>query len=173
MQTEHGRSHAEKVGARGEELFREYADATGLPYLWIDQRPETMPAYLRAMMRNGECEGKRPDAVAAGEDDAVLVDVKHYKLRGTRRPYFALGVSEAERLAATERQLGKRVLLAYRDNGNECGEWLGIYLADAMDPSTLREGENGLYYVIEIGKFRPVDDCLATDARALQGELFS
>lgn len=150
-------AEAIRIGEEGERLFREYADANGIPYLWIDQHRETTPAWLR---RYGAGESKRPDAIMPGESDVILVDAKHRKIyRQDGAEFFTLGKREAELLGETQRRLGKRVVLAYKDNQNPDADWYAVLLDDLLRDSTrIEEGPNGPYYAIPVQEFALFDE---------------
>jgi len=166
----------EIIGARGEHMFRRFADAEGIPYLWIDQRRETLPEYLRALERDGDYRGKRPDAVAASlRDDVVLIDVKHRRLYAdSNAPYFTLDREDAGRLLTTEQLLGKRVLLVYRDNADADGAWYARFLSEALQDETTQKRRD--FYRLRADRFGPLIEHLETgrfSAAQLQKNLFS
>ena len=156
---------ASRIGEAGERLFREYADAQGIPYLWIDQKRETTPAWLRRYEVDGDA--KRPDAIVPTSGDVILVDAKHRKIYGKWGVgYFALDLEDAERLAETERRLGKRVLLAYKDNEREDGDWYGILLNDVLVNGVLRDdGPYGPYYAVALGLFERFEEHVDVNRR--------
>jgi len=165
----------EIVGSRGEYLFRRFADHEGIPYLWIDQRRETLPEYLKALDRNEQRSGKRPDAVASSVyGDVVLVDVKHRRLyESSDDRYFTLDKKDAERLLTTEKLLGKGVLLVYKDNADQCAEWYGQFLSNALEDAATEETRG--YYKLRADRFQPLTDFLETGRFAtaqLQRALF-
>jgi hypothetical protein len=168
-----------KIGNLGESLFRNYMDGVRNPYLWVDQRRETMPAYLRRLVENADYSGKRPDAIIPIGNDVVLVDVKNRKAYSDARgyAYFTLDKKDAERLLQTERALGKNILLVYRDNASKGNAWSACYFSEAMRdkrPTQRKEG-TGEYYKIRQKEFGPLEDYLngAKTTEGAQRRLFN
>lgn len=144
-----------QMGRIGEAKFRQYADVKSIPYLWIDQRRDTMPAWLRPY---GTRDGKRPDAVVGTGEDVLLVEVKyrgHLDVWGGE--HFALDKKDAERLAETERLLGTTVLLAFRDSTEQEGDWYGLLLSEAVAMGRPKESQFGPYYAIAKDEFESLE----------------
>jgi hypothetical protein len=161
-----------KIGNLGESLFRNYMDGVRNPYLWVDQRRETMPAYLRRLVDNADYSGKRPDAIIPIGNDIVLVDVKNRKAYydDCGDAYFTLDKKDADRLLQTERALGMGILLVYRDNASKENAWSASYFSEAMHDKrpTQRKDGTGEYYKIRQKEFGPLEDYL-NGARATKG----
>ena len=143
--------------------------------MWIDQRRETLPEYLRALDKAGYS-GKRPDALAASVDnDVVLVDVKHRRLHMDEdQPYFTLDRKEAERLLTTEQLLGKRVLLVCKNNADPDGTWHARLLSDAIQDETTEARHD--FYRLRADRFQPLTDYVQTgrfSVAQLQRSLFN
>jgi hypothetical protein len=155
---------AAKIGNLGKSLFRNYMDGVRNPYLWVDQRRETMPVYLRRLVENADYSGKRPDAIIPIGDDVVLVDVKNRKAYNDASgdAYFTLDKKDAERLLQTEHALGKGILLVYRDNASKQNAWYACYFSEAMQAKkpVQRKDGTGQYYKIRREEFRPLEDYL-------------
>ncbi|MEW5981727.1 MAG: hypothetical protein AB1806_05080 [Acidobacteriota bacterium] len=158
----------EQLGRIGEAKFRQYADVMSIPYLWIDQARETMPAWLRSY---GTGDGKRPDAVVGTGEDVLLVEVEYRgHLDAWGGEHFALDKKDAERLAETERLLGTPVVLAYRDSKEQEGDWYGLLLSEALAMGRPKESQFGSYYAIKKDAFESLEAYLdrgSTKARRL------
>jgi hypothetical protein len=105
----------EKDGLLGEKKFRDYLDRLGVPYLPIDQAPET-----HAQQFHGTA--KRPDSlVLLGAARLAAIDVKYKKPAfwiGSETVCVGVNRVDLERLAEFERISGIRVFLAFFDGWN-------------------------------------------------------
>ena len=168
-----------KIGNLGESLFRNYMDGARNPYLWGDQRRETMPAYLRHLVENADYSGKRPDAIIPVGNGVVPVDVKNRKAYSDKSGdvYWTLDKKDAERLIQTERALGKDILLVCRDKASKENAWSAGYFSKAMRDKrpTQRKDGTGEYYKIREREFRPLEDYLngAKTTEGAQRRLFN
>ena len=140
----------EKDGLIGEGKFRDYLDRLGVPYLPIDQAPETHSEQFHGL-------AKRPDSlVLLGAARFAAIEVK------TKRPGFwtgsrtaCVGVNRAdlEKLAEFERLAGIPVFVAFFDGWNPgFAEVWRIARLSAIRPAR----EFGDFVAIDLNSMEPV-----------------
>ncbi|WP_407052119.1 hypothetical protein [Methyloraptor flagellatus] len=105
--------HLQEQGAAGEAQFRDWLDASRLPYIYVDQTQETVPEHFRSTM-------KRPDfLVALPFVGAIAFDTKVKTVYGpTANPYFVFDVAEIRRLAVFDRLFRVTTFLACQVAGD-------------------------------------------------------
>ena len=105
-------------GAAAEERFRAWLDRSGLPHLYVEQSPFTVPAHLRG-------EIKRPDyLVGIPRVGMVAFDVKAKVLYRGR---LVFDVAEVRKLRAFSRLFHLTVFFACLDpEGGPEGRWIRL-----------------------------------------------
>lgn len=105
----------EKDGLIGEKRFRDYLDRLGVPYLPIDQAPETHAFQFHGI-------AKRPDSlVLLGAARFAAIDIKRKRpgyWTGLETPCVGVNRADIEKLAEFGRIAGIPVFLAFFDGWN-------------------------------------------------------
>lgn len=131
-------------GLIGEKLGRDWLDRIKVPYLLIDQAPETFAQQFHGA-------AKRPDLlIPYGQADLAAIDIKNKRpgfWSGPKTACVGINKVDIQKLAEFERMAGIPVFLVFFDGWNlDCGDLWRI--TKLLEIKLLREFED--YVLVDI-----------------------
>lgn len=122
---------AERVGQRGEQLFRALLDKTAQPYIYIDQKRESVSNAF--WNKTGAKYAKRPDfLLSVNGFGTITVDAKHQKLHEKlgSKPHFFISESEVNEARAFSHLFGLPWWWVFKNNETTNNYWYWTSIKD-------------------------------------------
>lgn len=124
--------------------FREWLDQKELPYLFIEQSPDSFATLFKYIT-------KRPDYLIVLPSIALIaVDAKERKLHESYETYVLDENDDIKKLTSFQRIFRIPVWFAFSNQGSAYRTWYWISLTEVLEKMPMKESE-------KYGQFRAID----------------